>query len=81
MSTVNEFLNAFCEETGMDKEAMRASTNRTTAKKIMAEVAKFNGLNPEEISKDTEEKRCYSIRNACGQRVNAVCGFVFIISD
>ena len=55
MSTVNEFLNAFCEETGMDKEAMRASTNRTTAKKIMAEVAKFNGLNPEEFTEQFKE--------------------------
>lgn len=49
-SAINEFLNKVCEGTDMDKDSMRASTNRNTAKKIAAEIGKYNGLTPDNFS-------------------------------
>ena len=44
MATSIDILNEMCEKMNWDKEGLRASTHRGTAKAVQAELNRFNGL-------------------------------------
>lgn len=54
-SNAQSFLDSFCASTNLEKDVLRASTNRAAANYVKAKVNQYNGLSEEEFNNQFKE--------------------------